>query len=99
MGFHNRRYGAKVMTKTLVLTAHGLNLAYLGCYGSDWSATPHLDELAASAIVFDEHYGDRPDSAGAWHSWHTGRYSFISRKPKAGASVLTPLLAARGIVT
>ena len=42
--------------KILVVELVGCNLAYLGCYGNEWVATPNLDRLAAEAIVFDQHF-------------------------------------------
>ena len=51
--------------KVLALTASGLHLGYVGCYGSDWVTTPTLDRLAAEGIVFDQHYADCPEPAAA----------------------------------
>jgi arylsulfatase A-like enzyme len=62
--------------KALVVVAHRLHLGYVGCYGSDWVETPALDRLAAEGVVFDQHYADRPDAAGARHAWRTGCYAF-----------------------
>ncbi len=42
----------------LVIEGSGLHLGYLGCYGNEWIATPHLDVLAAQSVVFDQHYLD-----------------------------------------
>ncbi len=47
--------------KILVLEACGLSLSYLGCYGSEWVATPNLDRIAAEGIVFDWHFVDQPE--------------------------------------
>ena len=52
--------------KVLVLAARGLQAAYVGCYGNPWIATPNLDALAAEGVVFDRHFADRADAAGAW---------------------------------
>ena len=46
--------------KILVLELVGCNLAYLGCYGNEWVATPNLDRLAAEGIVFDQHFAESP---------------------------------------
>ena len=62
--------------RVLVIVARGLHLGYVGCYGNDWIDTPTLDGLAAEGVVFDQHYADRPDPAGAAHAWRTGRYRF-----------------------
>jgi arylsulfatase A-like enzyme len=66
--------------KAVVITAGGLHLGYVGGYGSDWFATPHLDELAARAAVFDQHYSDQPDVQAARLAWLSGAYHF----PTAG---------------
>src|SRR5262249_8485498 len=63
------------------------HLGYVGCYGNDWVATPALDCLAAEGIVFDQHFADCPEPAGARRSWWTGRYTFSREGP--GNSVST----------
>ena len=60
--------------KVLVLAARGLQAAYVGCYGNPWIATPNLDALAAEGVVFDRHFADRADAAGAWLTWRDGRH-------------------------
>jgi arylsulfatase A-like enzyme len=62
--------------KAIVLTARGLQLGALGCYGNPWIGTPALDSLAAEAVVFDRHFADNADPAGARRSWRWGRYRF-----------------------
>jgi arylsulfatase A-like enzyme len=52
--------------KVLVLSVRGLQAGYIGCYGNSWIATPTLDALAAQGVVFDQHFADRADAAGAW---------------------------------
>src|ERR1700677_3303934 len=44
--------------KILVLDLAQCNLAYLGCYGNEWVATPNLDRFAAEGIVFDQHFAE-----------------------------------------
>jgi arylsulfatase A-like enzyme len=44
--------------KILVVQASSLHLGFIGCYGNDWAATPHLDFLAADGIVFDQHIAE-----------------------------------------
>jgi arylsulfatase A-like enzyme len=46
--------------KILVLELAQCNLAYLGCYGNEWVATPNFDRLAAEGIVFDQHFAESP---------------------------------------
>jgi arylsulfatase A-like enzyme len=60
--------------KAIVLVARGLQLGALGCYGNQWLDTPALDDLAARGIVFDQHFADRADPAGARRAWRSGRY-------------------------
>jgi hypothetical protein len=60
--------------KVVVIIARGLHLGYLGCYGNEWIATPTLDRLAAEGIVFDQHFADCPNPAGARRAWRSGRY-------------------------
>ncbi|HEV3262188.1 MAG TPA: sulfatase-like hydrolase/transferase [Gemmataceae bacterium] len=62
--------------KVVVIVPCGFHLGYLGCYGNDWVQTPGLDRLAAEGVVFDQHYADRPDAAGAQAAWRRGRYHF-----------------------
>jgi arylsulfatase A-like enzyme len=75
----------------LVVVARGLRPDYLGCYGNDWVATPGLDRLAAEGVVFDWHFADCPDAAGARRAFRTGRHAF----PPENAAVepITDLLA------
>ena len=53
--------------KAIILVARGLQLGALGCYGNAWIDTPALDTLAAEGIVFDQHFADNVDPAGARH--------------------------------
>src|SRR5580704_7164679 len=56
--------------KVLVLHTSAFHLGFLGCYGNTWIETPHLDRLAAEAVVFDQHHADCPGVRTCW----TGRY-------------------------
>lgn len=60
--------------KAVVISARGVRATDLGPYGNPWVATPALDRLAAQSVVFDAHFADRADSAGARRAWRTGRY-------------------------
>jgi arylsulfatase A-like enzyme len=51
---------SEVGMKILVLELAQCNLAYLGCYGNEWVATPNFDRLAAEGIVFDQHFAESP---------------------------------------
>jgi arylsulfatase A-like enzyme len=90
--------------KVLVIVADGLGCAYLGCYGNEWIETPNLDRLATQSVVFDQHFADYPDSAGARRAWHTGSYQFphpnaIERAPASKSGDLIHLLTKRGVYT
>jgi arylsulfatase A-like enzyme len=85
--------------KVLVVTARGLRADYLGCYGNPRVETPALDRLAAGGIVFDRHFADAADPAGARRAWRHGRYLFPGNQPPPGTPDLIPLLNDRGVAT
>jgi arylsulfatase A-like enzyme len=88
--------------KAIVLIARGLQSGALGCYGNQWIDTQALDALAAEGIVFDQHFADNADPAGARRSWRWGRYHFPPNVPVAGAGTQPDLLFAlrqKGILT
>lgn len=47
--------------KLAVVLVRNLAARWLGAYGNEWVATPHLDRLAADGIVFEHHIADRTD--------------------------------------
>jgi arylsulfatase A-like enzyme len=90
--------------KILVIVASGLHLGYIGCYGNEWVETPALDRLGAEGIVFDQHYADQPDTAGAQRAWQTGCYRFPvvpaeEELPSEAAADLFSQLAEQRIAT
>src|SRR6516164_422391 len=88
--------------KAIVLIARGLQTGALGCYGNPWIDTPAVDSLAADGVVFDWHFADAADAAGARRAWRSGRYRFPQLTPAADAAPQNDLLAvlrARGIRT
>jgi arylsulfatase A-like enzyme len=89
--------------RVLVLAARGLQTAYMGCYGNPWIATPNLDALAASGVVFDQHFADRADAAGARRTWRDGRHHLpdpsYSEPLADGNADLIEQLAKRGVTT
>ncbi len=88
--------------KAIVIIARGLQLGALGCYGNPWIETPALDGLAAEGVVFDQHFADAADPAGARRAWRTGRYHLPTPTPSAETAAGPDLLAAlraRGIHT
>src|SRR5438034_5647671 len=46
--------------RAAVLIVNGLQPAYLGAYGCEWVPTPTIDRWAATGVVFDNHFCDRP---------------------------------------
>jgi arylsulfatase A-like enzyme len=88
--------------RVLVIVVRGLHLGYVGCYGNDWIDTPTLDGLAAEGVVFDQHYADCPEPAGAARAWSTGLYRFAAVegqecRPAQPAPDLASLLGEAGI--
>jgi arylsulfatase A-like enzyme len=80
--------------KAIVLTARGLQAGALGCYGNPWLDTPALDQLAAGGIVFDQHFADCADPAGARRAWRSGRYHLPLPDSTPGTAPAPGLLAA-----
>jgi arylsulfatase A-like enzyme len=79
--------------KAIVLIVRGLQAGALGCYGNSWIFTPALDTLAAEGIVFDQHFADNADPAGARRAWRSGRYHFPPDQQAAHSDVRPDLLA------
>ncbi len=79
--------------KAIVLIVRGLQAGALGCYGSSWIFTPALDTLAAEGIVFDQHFADNADPAGARRAWRSGRYHFAPEHQTAQTEMQPDLLA------
>jgi arylsulfatase len=46
----------------------------LGCYGSAWASSPHLDELAAEGVLFESAYTPSPVCVPCRSSLLTGQY-------------------------
>lgn len=80
--------------KAIVVIARGLQLGALGCYGNQWIDTPALDTLAAEGMVFDQHFADNADAAGARRAWRSGCYHFPPNLQAANASARPDLIAA-----
>jgi arylsulfatase A-like enzyme len=77
--------------KAIVLIARGLQLGALGCYGNSWLDTPALDTLATEGVVFDHHFADNADPAGARRAWRSGRYHLTGAAPAARPDLLDAL--------
>jgi arylsulfatase A-like enzyme len=67
--------------KAIVVIARGLQLGAVGCYGNAWIDTPALDALTAEGVVFDQHFADNADPAGARRAWRSGCYHFPPPPP------------------
>lgn len=72
--------------QAIVLVLRGCPAGWLGAYGNEWVATPHLDSFAAESVVFDQHFADCPESEAASRAWRTGRYQV----PAADAKLAPP---------
>jgi arylsulfatase A-like enzyme len=69
--------------------------AELGCYGVDEIRTPHIDDLAKSALVFNNHYVQVPTCGASRYALLTGRRPSRSKgmgngAMTGGASALKP---------
>ena len=60
----------------IVIIADTLRRDHLGCYGSEWIHTPHIDRLAGRAMVFDRAYAASFPTGPHRKDLHTGRFSF-----------------------
>jgi arylsulfatase A-like enzyme len=85
--------------KAIVFILRGCFAGWLGAYGNEWIATPHLDRLASEGVVFDRHISDCPDPEAACRAWLSGRSSFCPTSSPAGEQTVLPLLAAAGVRT
>ena len=55
--------------RAIAFALRGCPAGWLGTYGNEWVATPHLDRVAAESVVFDQHYSDCPEPAAANRAW------------------------------
>jgi hypothetical protein len=80
--------------RAVILDIDGLQPAYLGPYGCEWSPTPALDRWAAAGVVFDYHFADCPVAEN--RSWRTSRHPLA---PRTATADLLADLRASGIRT
>jgi arylsulfatase A-like enzyme len=90
--------------KLIVVVTRGLRPSATGPYGSSWVSTPCLDGLAAEGVVFDRHFADAADPAGARRAWRSGRYHLplpagAPEAPPGDEPDLLASLRARGVHT
>jgi Sulfatase len=57
-----------------LLTADALPARYLGCYGHPQVQTPHVDQLAAEGVLFDQAWSQSCLTLGSYASILTARY-------------------------
>lgn len=83
----------------VVLSFDRFPLGVLGCYGNSSVATACFDHIAASSVVFDQHFGEDFSPTPSGHAWWTGCYHF----PRPGTDWLARMpslpnrLAAGGV--
>ena len=58
----------------LLISIDALRADHLGSYGYGRKATPHLDELAASSVLFEHAYAPTPHTSYSVTSLMTGKY-------------------------
>ena len=67
----NKEFG---LSKAVVITFDKWHCGFLGCQGNPWVDTPHFDQLALRATVFDQHFAENLTPAARQHAWWTGRF-------------------------
>ena len=78
--------------KAIVFVLRGCPAGWLGAYGNEWVATPHLDRVAAEGVVFDRHISDRPEPTAASRAWlarPNPPAPFPQREGRAGGEVFS----------
>ncbi|MBL8173098.1 MAG: sulfatase-like hydrolase/transferase, partial [Bryobacterales bacterium] len=89
---------AKPKWNVIVILADDLGAMDLGCYGSKYHETPHLDRLAASGMRFTQAYAACPVCSPTRASIMTGKYParlqltdwIPGRRQWSAAKLLTP---------
>lgn len=64
----------RIQMQALIVSFDSLATNSLGCYGNDWVETPNWDRLAATGVVFDQHFSDAIGRL-AGMAWATGKHS------------------------
>ena len=64
------------MTTAIVISRDHWHAGLPGFMGQPAAETPRLDELAATATVFDRHFAEDVSETGIGRAWTTGRYRF-----------------------
>lgn len=58
----------------VIVSVDTLRADFLGCYGSPWATSPHLDGLAAESLVYDDFLCEVPLTGPSFGSFMTSRY-------------------------
>jgi arylsulfatase A-like enzyme len=58
----------------LIILIDDMGVHQMGCYGSRFYETPHLDRLAAQSLVFDQAYATAPVCSPSRAGLYTGRH-------------------------
>ncbi len=80
--------------RVIVFSLSGCPARWLGAYGNEWVATPHLDRLASQSVVFDRHISDCPHPDAARVAWLTGQHQFCGPTLEFTPQLLMKLRAA-----
>jgi len=90
----------------LLLTLDTTRADFLGCYGKESARTPHLDQLAASGVLFDNACTSNPVTQPSHATILTGTYPLVHGVRDNGLfhlpeerTTLAELLASRGYAT
>ena len=86
----------------ILISYDTLRADHVGAYGSNLPATPHLDQLAAEGVVFDDVFSAYPSTTASHMSMLTGLYPVahgalsVGQPLKRAVPSLPTVLAARG---
>lgn len=58
----------------LLITCDALRPDYLGCYGNEKNISPHIDQFAEKAVLFEKAYSTGPNTFSSFPSLLTGCY-------------------------
>jgi arylsulfatase A-like enzyme len=61
----------------LLVISDSLRADYLGCYGSDWVRTPHIDALFRRSVSFRRCYSASFPTGPMRRDLHSGRFTFL----------------------
>ena len=63
----------------IVIVTDSLRPDYMGCYGSTWVKTPHLDAFAKESTLVKYAYSEGLPTMPTRTAWWTGKYTFPFR--------------------